>query len=697
MKFFILMLICLSSTLCAQQLPVYADENFNDNSRLWVLVDNVNSKSRITDGSLIIQNISGQACYISNNIEVDPSKDFYVESKISALAGTKSTYGFYFVDTRKTKNTKWLYFLISPEKYVMVCENSTEKADYAYYYNQKADDPTLSDNNIFAVERKGSVTNFYLNHKLVATLSNINFWGNFIGYVIYEKNMLNVDYLKVQQESKINLGSGKDIFVKENLGPAINTSGEEVMPFISADGNTLYMAVSESLEKTGNDLKTDISFSKRRSDGSWEPRKKIGDNLNTDASDYVINATPDNNTLLLNGEYHMENGALSRLEGVSICYRTNKGWGLPEKLQIKNYYNYNFNTSYALSPDRKVLICSIERELTFGSSDLYVSFLNDDNTWTEPENMGSIINTHGKDITPYIASDGKTLYYSTSGKPGYGSSDIFFSRRLDDTWKNWSEPVNLGPSVNTINWDAYYTVPASGDVAYIVSDDKSIGMSDIYKIRITKESQPEPVVIIYGKVLNKTDNAPLEADITYHDLSNGKELGIAKSNAADGSYKIVLPYSKSYGFLAEREKFLAESNSINLFEPKPYQEIQQDLYLLPFEIGKTVTLNNVFFVRSKEDLLPESFPEMERLLKILQDNPKIKIELSGHTETAGNSISNKELSEKRVQVIKSYLVAKGIPSNRITGKGYGGTRPITNKVTEEARKLNRRVEFTIVE
>jgi len=530
------------------------------------------------------------------------------------------------------------------------------------------------------------------------SLPNVRFWGNFIGYALYGKGTLQVDQLTVKQNFHLSLvpNAATAKYTRKNLGVNVNTKGDDIMPVISADGRTLYYAVEDdaaNIEVAGN---SDIWYTTRNEDGTWSRRKNIGLPVNTREADFVINATPDNNSLLTNGIYRTEQGRLNKYEGLSMTHRTKSGWSIPETITIENYYNYATEVSFALSPDRQVIISSIERDITYGGTDLYVSFLQPDGTWSVPENMGSVINTYGKDITPTIAADGKTLYYSTNGKPGYGSNDIFVTKRLDDTWKNWSEPLNLGPSVNTINWDAYYSVPASGDIAYIVSNDQSLGGADIYSISIVKEAQPDPVVIVQGKVFNKATNQPIGATIIYHDLSDGKDIGTAQSNPQDGSYKIVLPYSKAYGFLAEKEQFLAESNNIDLIEAKPYQEIQRDLYLMPIEVGKTIILNNVFFVRSKPDLMPESYPEMERLVKILVDNPAIHIELAGHTDNVGNAALNKELSEKRVETIKNYLVSKGIAASRITGKGYGGTRPIASNSTEDTKKLNRRVEFTII-
>jgi len=362
---------------------------------------------------------------------------------------------------------------------------------------------------------------------------------------------------------------------------------------------------------------------------------------------------------------------------------------------VDDYYNDNDYNNFCLSADRKTLILAIERKDTYGEKDLYVSFLKKDKTWSAPKNMGTTINTYGNEGTPFLAADGKTLYFSTNGKPGYGSSDIFLSRRKNDSWTSWTEPLNLGPQINTKDWDAYYTIPASGEYAYLVSADHSIGEADIFRVKVAESAKPEPVVIIHGKVLDKTTNQPLSATIDYHNLSTGEEAGIARSNPSDGSYKIVLPYGKAYGFLAEKTNFLSESDNIDLTTVKQYIEIERNLYLSPIEIGKSITLQNVFFERSKADLLPDSHAELDRLVKVLSDNPQLKIELLGHTDNVGDPALNIKLSEDRVTTIKNYLISKNISAKRLSGKGYGGSKPIASNATEETRKLNRRVEFII--
>ena len=129
---------------------------------------------------------------------------------------------------------------------------------------------------------------------------------------------------------------------------------------------------------------------------------------------------------------------------------------------------------------------------------------------------------------------------------------------------------------------------------------------------------------------------------------------------------------------------------------KEFIEIERDLYLSPIEVGKSITLKNVFFVRSKADLLPDSYSELDRLAKVLTDNPELKIEISGHTDNVGDPALNVKLSEDRVATIKNYLTGKNISAKRLSGKGYGGSKPIASNATEETRKLNRRVEFIII-
>ncbi|MBK6834582.1 MAG: OmpA family protein [Bacteroidetes bacterium] len=318
------------------------------------------------------------------------------------------------------------------------------------------------------------------------------------------------------------------------------------------------------------------------------------------------------------------------------------------------------------------------------------------NTWTEPEKIGNLNTKEFDETAPFLAADGYTLYYSSNRIGTLGSNDIWMSKRLDSTWKKWSEPINLGAGINTADWDCYYTLDARGEQAYMVSWKNSLGAADIVKIKLLKEVRPNPVVLISGKVYNAKTKEPIGANIEYENLMDGKNAGIATSNPLTGEYKIVLPYGVNYGFMAFAEKHIAISDNIDLSTISDYKEITRDLYLVPLEVGSTIRLNNIFFDFGKATLRPESFPEIDRLIVYMHQNPNMEIELSGHTDNVGSKEINLKLSDERAKAVTTYLVANGVKESRIKTIGYGETKALDSNETEEGKQLNRRVEFTIL-
>jgi OOP family OmpA-OmpF porin len=340
---------------------------------------------------------------------------------------------------------------------------------------------------------------------------------------------------------------------------------------------------------------------------------------------------------------------------------------------------------------------SIRREDTRGGSDIYVSFLGDDGTWSAPFNLGDDINTAADDISPFLASDGKSLYFSTSGYPGYGSNDMFVSRRLDDTWTKWSEPENLGPSINTKQWDAYYTISAKGDYAYFVSRENSIGAEDIFRVKLPVEVQPETVVLVKGRVLDANTGEPIKSTIRYEILPGGQEAGIAESNLPEGAYSIVLPAGEKYAFFAETEGYYSITEFIDLKDAAEYREIERDIAMKPVKKDEIIRLNNIFFDFGEYELLEDSFSELKRLIRLMNQNPEMKIRINGHTDNIGSRRSNLELSRQRANAVMDYLTGNGISGERIKTKGFGFDKPVADNSTEEGRGKNRRVEFEIVE
>ncbi len=479
----------------------------------------------------------------------------------------------------------------------------------------------------------------------------------------------------------------KVVSEKENLGENINSTYDELLPVISADGKTLYICRVGDPSGEGDQ---DIRISELMTDGKWGKAINPGQPLNNKDPNFVSSVTTDGNKVILGGSYNKG--------GQGISYSTkNKsgGWDEPLKLPVRDYYNLNDYNEFCMGGNGKVLLMTVERKDSYGDKDIYVSFLEENAEWSEPKNIGGVVNTAGGETGPFLASDNTTLYFSSAGHPGYGSNDIFMTKRLDSTWTNWSEPVNLGPVINTPDWDAYYTLPASGEYAYFSSSKRAIGGIDIFRVKLPKEIKPDPVVLVSGKVLNAKTKEPIACNITYVFIDDGKEAGIASSGAADGTYKISLLIGKKYGFSASMEGFIAVNENMDLLALSEYTEIKRDLYLVPIEVGQTVRLNNVFFETGKWDLLKDSFLELDKLAQALIENPVMEIEIEGHTDDLGSETSNLSLSKNRAKAVLDHLISKGINATRLRSNGYGETKPLADNKTDEGRAMNRRVQFTI--
>lgn len=481
----------------------------------------------------------------------------------------------------------------------------------------------------------------------------------------------------------------------ENLGEAINSIYDEVAPMISPDGKTIYFDRKFHPENAGgfND-EDDIWYSRKDDAGRWTPAKNIGLPLNNKYNNFVQSITPDGNSLLLANLYSKDG---STGAGVSLTYKTKQGWAFPEKQIIDDFLNLNPNANYFLSNDGKYLLMAIEKNDSYGELDIYVCFRKGDNRWSKPINLGPTINSYVNDYSPFLAADGVTLYFSTAGQSGFGMEDIFVTTRLDDTWQNWSDPMNLGPKLNSPQSDTKYNIPASGEHAYFSTTNKSLGKNDIFRIKLPTKVKPNPVVLISGKVLNEKTNQPVDARIIVEELPSGKEAAIARTDPNTGEFKIILPAGKKYGFRAIGLGFFEVNKNIDLSDIKEYTEIDDELLrLAPIEVGSVVRLNNIFFEFAKAVLLPESFPELDRTADFLKTNSKIEIEIGGHTDDTGSDITNQKLSEKRAQSVATYLISKGVDTKRMTVVGYGESRPVAFNTDEEGRALNRRVEFKIM-
>ena len=423
--------------------------------------------------------------------------------------------------------------------------------------------------------------------------------------------------------------------------------------------------------------------------------------------------------LFLHGHYDVS-GQPARSQGISISSDTGGGWSRPVNIRIPYYLNRSGLLSGAISGDGSVFIFSAETYGTRGVEDLYVAF-NIDGKWSEPKNLGTTINTQFQELSPSLSADSKTLYFSSNGMKGSGSFDVYSSVRLDDTWSNWSAPVNMGDRINSSGRELYYRTTAEGigiytstlnsdgygDIRLYIPDEPFLrqdtliianlsapAADTLVKIDEIKYDSADGVdshyVKVHGKVVNAKTNEPVQAKVTFTGPIAGKE----ETRATANGYSVTVRSTDEYNITVEAQGFVSTMQKLDIhtFEMK---DLEMNFSLQPAEVGTTVNLKNVLFAQAKTEILPESFPELDLVVSFLKANPSIKIELSGHTDGRGVHADNVRLSQQRVNRVKEYLVSKGIEKGRMSGKGYGGTKPVASNDTEESRRMNRRVEFTI--
>ena len=520
----------------------------------------------------------------------------------------------------------------------------------------------------------------------------------------------------------------------ESIGSAVNTEYSELNPVMSPDGKILYfgrknhpqnkfgMAGTEQIAGS-----QDIWYSESLM-GAWTTARRMSEALNRDQYNTIYSVSPDGQTILVKGAY--VNGQYET-RGFSIAKKSATGWEVPKKMEIPKYEKLSRgkNEYGYLSNDGKTLLMAFSEKKNSDEDDIYASFLEKDGSWSEPMNLGDDVNTDFTETTPFLAADGKTLYFSSNREDGKGSNDIWVSKRKDETWIHWTEPTNIGEPINTDQYDAYYTISAAGDYAYFISSNNSIGKKDIFRLKIDqpkpvetppttttpmtggekkpepqkpKDIKSEPVVLVSGKVIDgKTGKVPKNIQIIYEDLTNGKELGVATPDPITGIYKVVLPYGKNYGITTKIDGYIGTSQNIDLSKiTGKYLEVEdKDMTVTPIasvEIGTKISMNNIFFEFGKATLRPESYPELNRLSTFFKGNTKMITEISGHTDNVGSDEVNNKLSQERADVVRNYLLTQGVSAERLTAKGYGKNKPKVANDTLENQAINRRVEFEIL-
>jgi outer membrane protein OmpA-like peptidoglycan-associated protein len=642
---FLFLVVCTFSFCKAQQQLLFS-EDFNDNKNVWLENDNPTRSAFIRNGKYELSykqftnswNFWNQVSYFSN------SKDFKIETKMvqtegdltrpySLIWGVKDAYNGHGISLNGQGQFRVYSWVDS--QFIDV---------KTWTYNQAINKQGIE--NIVRIEAKSNKINYYINEVLVFSNSKPNLFGAKIGINLERRMKVNVDYIRVWQDQKINLVSdAKQGRKKENPGKAINSESNDIMPVLSADGLTLYFVRKKYEGNIGKDKKDDVWVSNLGPNG-WSTAQNIGAPINNDDYNFVIFAAPDGQTLIVGNRYRSD-GAIQG-KGISMSRKSGNNWTIPQNIEIENYVNSDNQVAISFSANRKVMMLSVAGKGCYGYKDIYVSFQIDETHYTEPKNLGPVVNSYLDETTPYLAADGKTLYFSSEGHMGYGSADVFVTRRLDDSWTRWTEPQNLGPEINAEGWDAYYSIPATGNKAYMVSSDAKLGNTDIISIEVPKSAQPDPVAILSGRILHGISKKPLSSEISFYSGKSHKEAGLSNSDSIKGEFKMILPLGTSYEVLPLKRGFYAGTELIELKDKSALAERKFDMLLYPLQKGITIPIGRLRF-DDKVQPTEAALNEIDRLADLLEQYPDMKIELHGSkddTKAKDQAIKVAELLKK---------------------------------------------------
>jgi len=474
------------------------------------------------------------------------------------------------------------------------------------------------------------------------------------------------------------------VFDPKNLGDSINTINLEYFPSLTIDGKKMVFT-----ERINNN---EDFYSSELKDDKWSKAKPLEGNINSpDHNEGAQNISQDGQWLLFTGCNFP--GGLGSCD-LYISHLTKQGWSEPENLG-PNVNSEFWESTPSLSPDKKDLYFSSNAPGGFGGKDIWVCHRSPTGNWSKPLNLGPEINTASDESCPFIHADNQTLYFNSNGHQCYSDKpDLFVSRKLENS--KWSDAENLGYPINTIDDEGSLIVSSDGKTAYYSSDrNDTKGGLDIYTFELREDIRPLKTLWVKGKVSDKKTGNGLPSSVELTDVVSKQTVSKLQTDE-DGNYLVTLPVGKDYAFNVNRKGYLFYSENFNISLKSPDSTYIIDIPLQPIEANASVVLKNVFFDSKKTELKTESITELDNVVRLLNDNPNLKILISGYTDNVGKPEDNLKLSTGRAVAVVNYLLEKKVKKERLSFRGYGETKPMADNKTESGRALNRRTELSVV-
>ena len=447
----------------------------------------------------------------------------------------------------------------------------------------------------------------------------------------------------------------------------------------------------------------DLFVSRRAADGTFSPPVGIAPAINSSYNEGAGTISGDGKTLVF--------ASCDRPKSIGNCdlyisRRTGNTWSPPLNLGMA-VNSAEWDSQPSLSADGRTLYFTSTRKGGQGQEDIYVTTLKDDGTWAPAQNLGTPVNTPGKDMAPFIHASGTTLYYVTDGLVGMGGLDVFRSEKTASG--AWGTPRNLGYPLNTFEDEASLFISSDnqrGFYSRTQMDNEAPGASGgvphergvkLFGFDVPAEVKArETSTYAQGRVFEAATKKPLQADVKIYDVDTDALTQFVTSDPETGEYTAVLNEGHRYAMYAAADKYLLKSLSFDYAGKQQFDPFTLDIYLDPVRAGRSVVLNNLFFDTNQYELEPRSRTELNRLIEFMRQYHEVQIEVSGHTDNVGADAANLLLSQHRAQAVVTYLTAHGVNAVRLRAKGYGASRPLGPNDSEAERRLNRRIELRIL-
>ncbi len=428
-------------------------------------------------------------------------------------------------------------------------------------------------------------------------------------------------------------------------------------------------------------------YESKKINGKWQKARLIPAPINTSKSEGAQTISADGKTMVFTACLRSDSYGSCDLY---ISKKTGNQWSVPVNMQAPINTKYK-ESQPSLSADGKTIYFASNRAGGKGKFDIWTSRLLDNGKWSNPVNLGDSINTAEDELAPFIHYDNRTLYFASKGKSGMGESDLFMSKKTK-TGK-WAEAKNLSYPINTHKNEESIVVTADGKFGLFSSDiEGGYGQHDIYMFEMPQSIRPNEMFFIKGLVYDVDTKAALEAKVDISSLHDNNIKYSTKSDKVNGEFLSCLQPEQTYAFHVERKGYMIYSQNIQL----PDSSIIVKIPLQKIKPNKSIILENIFFEFDSYKLKNESFIEIRELKKFIIAND-LSIEISGHTDNEGSQSYNMTLSTNRAKAVYDFLVSEGVDKAKLSYKGYGFSKPVCKNDTKEGRAKNRRIEFKVLD